>query len=109
MKKSISRRFRRSPSKGKEQKFFGPEGSEPFFQPAGIQRSADDETVHRAAEMPPEKEKEKEKEKVNRAAEPEKKEEEKNIQRAAEPEKKEEEKIQKKDDGTGAGTGVRTA
>jgi hypothetical protein len=128
MKKSKIRRFRRSTSgdiakstkEGKEQKFFGSESSEPFFQPAApIPRSAEDETIHRAAEMGPEKEKEK----VNRAAEPEKKEEEKKAQRAAEPEKKEEdkvpraaepekkeeEKIQKKDSDAGAGTGVRTS
>src|SRR5215467_10989006 len=131
MKKSISRRLRRPRSshdmarptkEGKEPKFFGSEGSEPFFQPTTpIQRTAEDETIHRAAEGP-EKEKEKEKvaraaepekkeEKMQRAAEPEKKKEEEKVQRAAEPEKKEEkEKVQKKDSGDGGGgTGVKTA
>lgn len=114
----------RPTKEGKEQKFFGSEGSEPFFQPAApIQRAGagpEDESIHRAAEGP---EKEKEKEKVSRAAEPEKKEEkmqraaepekkeEEKVQRAAEPEKKEEEKVQKKDSGDGSdgGTGVKTA
>src|SRR5215831_14909306 len=123
MKRSSIRRSRRHPvssdrgistKEGKEQKFFGSRGNDSFFQPAGpIQRAAEEETVHRAAEGT-EKEKEKEKvaraaepekkeEKMQRAAEPEKKEEEK-VQRAAEPEKKEEEKVQKKDSGTGGGT-----
>src|SRR5437764_198793 len=100
MKKSITRRFRRSRSthdpagptkEGKEQKFFGSRGNDSFFQPgASIQRSAEDETIHRAPEMGAEKEKEK-------------------VQRAAEQEKKEEEKIQKKDSDAGGGTGVQTA
>jgi hypothetical protein len=102
MKKSNARRFRRSTSsrdlgkskEGKEQKFFGSEGHDPFFQPtASIQRAGDterkEEKINRAAD-----EKEKEKDKVQRAAEPEKKEEEK-VHRAAEPEKKEEEKVKR--------------